>query len=116
MCAQRDKSGVFGPMRARQMCRKIVLKGMAAHQNTSRLRQIYVKVKWKLKRDVTEDEDSAQKPVSDHDINLFRTIFYVSKEELPADKVNSLFELQNLNGANIKCKNLSYITINEIQD
>ena len=28
--------------------------------------------------DVTEDEDSAQMPVSDHDTELFRTIFCVS--------------------------------------
>lgn len=63
--------------------------------------------------DVNEEDDSIS--VTDDDSKLFRTIFYVSKEELPSDKVNSLIELQNLNGANIKYKNLSYVTINDIQ-
>ena len=54
--------------------------------------------------------------VEDDDVKLFHTIFYVSKEELPTEKVNSLLELQNLNGANTKYKSLSYVTINEIQD
>ena len=54
--------------------------------------------------------------VKDDDVKLFCTIFYVSKEELPTEKVNNLLELQNLNGANTKYKNLDYVTINEIQD
>lgn len=64
--------------------------------------------------DVNKEDESVC--VEDDDVKLFRTIFYVSKEELPTEKVNSLIELQNLNGAKIKYKNLSYVTINEIQD
>ena len=52
---------------------------------------------------------------NDDDLKLFRTIFYVAKEELPNDKINSLLELQNLNGANIKYKNISWDTVTEIQ-
>ena len=67
----------------------------------------------------TSEESSYKKdetmPISEEDIKLFRTVFYTCKQELPSDKVNSLLELKNLNGANMKYKNLSYVTINEIQ-
>lgn len=49
------------------------------------------------------------------DEKLFRTVYYAAKEELPSSKINSLLELQNLNGASIKYKNLSWDTIKEIQ-
>ncbi|XP_061173439.1 uncharacterized protein LOC133182609 [Saccostrea echinata] len=63
---------------------------------------------------VTEKTIDSWRQNSD-DEKLFRTIFYEAKEELPNDKVNSLLELQNLNGAIIKYKNVSWDTVKEIQ-
>lgn len=53
--------------------------------------------------------------ISDADVKLFCTVFYVATEELPSSKVNSMLELQNINGAAIKYKNLSWDTIHDIQ-
>lgn len=52
---------------------------------------------------------------SNDDQVLFRTVFYLAKEEMPSDKLNSLLYLQQLNGVNISYKNLSWDTVTEIQ-
>ncbi|XP_045212023.2 zinc finger protein 862-like [Mercenaria mercenaria] len=54
-------------------------------------------------------------PVDKEDLILFRTVFYAASEELPTVKVNSLLELQRLNGASITYRNLSWDTLSEIQ-
>ena len=67
-------------------------------------------------QNVRETETDVQTPcVSADDEKLFNTVFCVSNEELPNDKVNVLLELQNRNGLDIKYKNLSSGTITEIQ-
>ena len=47
---------------------------------------------------------------------LFRTLFYCAAEEMPSTKVNSLIELQTLNGVPCEYKNLSFDTRKDILD
>jgi len=55
--------------------------------------------------------------VPKEDIVLFYTVYSVAKKkEMPSEKVNSLLQLQRINGVDVQYKNLSWDTINAIQE
>jgi len=55
-------------------------------------------------------EHNMNKPVSQEDMILFRTVYFAGKEELSNDKVNALLNLQQLNGVK-QCIKISVGTL-----
>ena len=64
--------------------------------------------------DSSSDETNS-KCLETDECKLFRTVFYAAKEGLASNQVNNLLDLQRLNGAEIKYKNLSWNTLVDIQ-
>ena len=57
--------------------------------------------------DCESSEQDDPPSVTSSDKILFRTLYYCASEELPSSKVNSMLELQRLNGASCDFQNLS---------
>lgn len=53
--------------------------------------------------------------LNDNDCKVFRTVFCAANEYMSTAKINTLLELQGLNGLDIEYKNLSWNTVSEIQ-
>ena len=62
-----------------------------------------------------QEVDSAPVQVNDDEHKLFRTVFYAADEGLPTKQVNKQLDLQRINGAEIKYRQLSWDTLCEIQ-
>ena len=55
-------------------------------------------------------------PIKPEDILVFNTVYYAAKEQEPSEKVNRLLALQKKNGLNTEYQNLSWSTIDNIQE
>lgn len=64
----------------------------------------------------SEDDHDVNCDVDGADVVLFWTVYSLMKNEIPVNKLDSILELQRLNGVEMPYQNLSRTTISEIQN
>ena len=89
------------------------MSNLKRHSNSLEHRRATDRLARQLK--VVDEVEEREPDVSFKDKVLFKTVYCVAMEEIPSSKVNALLTLQQVNGVNLKYRNLSWDTITEIQ-